>query len=329
MVGLVDTHAHLLPAHLPDLYGETGDARWPHLDIDGSGDQGRIMRGPNVFRRVRRELWDAGARLEELTREDIPLQIVSPVPVTLVDWARPQQALRLLAHQNDGIADAVRTSGGRLAGLGAVPLQDVDLAIAEMHRCTAELGLVGVEIGTLCAGAELGDPALRPFLAAAADADVPLFVHPVDGAGATRCSGPMEAFAIGMLTDTAISVASLVFGGGMAELGSLRLCVSHGGGAFAWLYPRLRMWATTLGVDGERADPDALDALVRRLHVDSLVFDPAHLPLLESRFGADHVMFGSDHPFIGWDQARSSLSGDVDDALAANTAAAFYGVNVP
>lgn len=335
MPGLVDTHAHLLARHLPDLHTEMGDARWPRLEVDDSGDHGWIMRGAEVFRRVRRELWDAGARLEELAGEDIPLQIVSPVPVTLVDWARPQAALRFLAHQNDGIAEAVRASGGRLAGLGAVPLQDIDLAVAEMRRCTGDLGLVGIEIGTLNAGAELGDPSLRPFLAAAAEAGVPLFVHPVDGAGATRCSRPMETFAIGMLTDTAISVASLVFGPvpRLAELPSLRLCLSHGGGAFAWLYPRLRMWATTIGVDGYRADPSALDALVRRFYVDTLVFDPAHLPLVSSRFGDDHVVFGSDHPFIPSKQARASLAGGVDGGVdggvAGGNAAAFYGVRPP
>jgi aminocarboxymuconate-semialdehyde decarboxylase len=66
--------------------------------------------------------------------------------------------------------------------------------------------------------------------------------------------------------------------------------VSHGGGTFPWTHPRLRL------VD--RRDDALLDKLVARLWADTLVFDPLHMPLLVDRFGADHLVLGSDYPFI-------------------------------
>jgi aminocarboxymuconate-semialdehyde decarboxylase len=42
----------------------------------------------------------------------------------------------------------------------------------------------------------------------------------------------------------------------------------------------------------------ALPDVVRRLWVDALVFDPANLALLIERFGAEHVLLGTDDPFV-------------------------------
>jgi aminocarboxymuconate-semialdehyde decarboxylase len=76
----------------------------------------------------------------------------------------------------------------------------------------------------------------------------------------------------------------------LAELADLRVCLSHGGGSFPWSHPRLRLMRPR--------ERDRLDADVRRLWADCLVFDPLHLPLLVARYGADHVVLGSDYPFI-------------------------------
>jgi aminocarboxymuconate-semialdehyde decarboxylase len=261
----------------------------------------------------------------------VDIQVVSPVPVTLADWATPTLAARYLAEQNDRIAEAVAGSGGRLAGLGAVPVQDADLAVAELHRVTDELGLVGVEVGTLNGGAELDDPRLRPFLAEAAEAGVPIFVHPVDGAGATRCGDPFSAFAVGMLTDTALAAKALVFGGVLSNLPGLRVCLSHGGGSFPYVYPRLKTWATTNGIDGKLFDANTLDTLVRRLYVDTLVFDPALVKLLVERYGPDRVAFGSDDPFIPWGQSALAIADRrvAAPAIWSTNAASFYNLSLP
>jgi predicted TIM-barrel fold metal-dependent hydrolase len=51
----------------------------------------------------------------------------------------------------------------RFRALGAVPLQDPGLAVAELRRCVRQLGFLGAEIGTRVGDRELGDTCFDPF----------------------------------------------------------------------------------------------------------------------------------------------------------------------
>jgi aminocarboxymuconate-semialdehyde decarboxylase len=225
-----------------------------------------------------------------MDRHGIDVQVVSPIPVAITYWADAREADRFARAQNDAIAAAVDGSGGRLLGLGTVALQAPDLAVSELRRACGELGLSGIEIGTVVAGRELDEPSLRPFFRAACELGVPLFIHPIDGSGVLRCSSPLIDFALGMHADSSLAATALVYGGVLRELPDLRVCLSHGGGSFPWTHPRLRLL--------RGRERDQLDEDVRRLWADCLVFDSLHLPLLVARYGAQHVVLGSDYPFI-------------------------------
>jgi aminocarboxymuconate-semialdehyde decarboxylase len=298
---VVDMHTHYFPAGMADLAAETGDSRWPSLSVNPDGSA-RIMRGAEVFRPVAETCWNLARRAEAMDEAGIDHHVLSPVPVTLTTWAEPVLAARFARMQNEAFADAVAQSGssggGRFSWIGCVPLQDTDAAIAELDFGVNELGMLGVEIGSEVSGRELDDPSLRPFFASAQDLDVAIFIHPTDGAGAIRRGGIPYEFGLGMLTDTAMAAAALVFGGVLDEFPNLRIGLAHGCGSFAWSYPRLVRGASMNPANGT---PDAIGAhtgeLLRRLWVDTLVFDPEQIPLLIERFGADHLMLGSDFPF--------------------------------
>lgn len=294
---VVDIHAHHFPVGLPDMAARTGDPRWPSLEVADS----RLMRGDEIFRQVRAACFDPQARLDDLDEAGVSTQVISPVPVTLVDWAAPDDAAVFLAAQNDALLQVANDSAGRLVALGAVPLQHVDLAVAEMQRVTAA-GMVGIEITAMVDGRELDDPVLEPFWAAAESERVPIFIHPAHQDGAIRRSGQPIEFGLGMLTDTAIAATALVYGGVLERHPDLRIALAHGCGTFGWAHPRLRYFAGR-----EPARGQALDELVRSLWVDSLVFDPALFSVLVERFGGDHIMFGTDHPFL-----PEGLAGQLD-----------------
>jgi aminocarboxymuconate-semialdehyde decarboxylase len=305
---VVDLHAHFMPPDLPDLAVGTGDPRWPLLRID-SGGTGRVWRGEELFRVVRRPCWDSAARIEEMDRLGVDVQVISPIPVGLTYWAPPRPALAYARHMNDWVATAVADSDGRLRGLGTLPLQDPELAIAELTRIATDLGLAGIEMGTVVGDAELDAPELRPIFAAAADLDIPLFIHPMDVGAVPRARSVNFGFGIGMLADTALAAAALVFGGVLREFPRLRICLAHGGGAFPWTLPRL--------VFGRGLSDDTAASVwsetTQQLYVDSLVFDPSQIPLLIARFGADHVAAGSDYPFLPEGPAPHDV---IDEAVA-------------
>jgi aminocarboxymuconate-semialdehyde decarboxylase len=308
-----DVHAHYFPAALADWSAPSGDARWPTLVIDADGDPaGRIMLGNVVFRNVREPLWDLRARLRELDAAGVERQVISPVPIMLTYWAEAELALEFARAVNNSIAGHVHDSGGRLLGLGTLPMQDIALAVTELHRLVDELGLAGVEIGTQPAGRELDDPELSPFFDAAATLGAAVFIHPLDGGGnAIRRGGQPYDFGLGMLTDTAMAATALICGGVLDERPALRIGLAHGCGTFAWAAPRLKL-GTLLSADPARSE--SFEALTARLWVDTLVFDPEHLRLLTKRFGSGHVMFGTDFPFI-----PGQLEGARDFLAAAET----------
>ncbi|MDP9823714.1 amidohydrolase family protein [Nocardioides massiliensis] len=329
--GIVDSHAHFFPAALVPT--PTADPRWPLLR-PSTEDQtrGGIYQGDRLFRAVDHSLWDVDARLRLMDAHGIAQQIVSPVPVMLTTWADPAPAARFARSVNEGIATAVGASRGRLVGLATVPLQDVRAAIRELEHAVDHLGLAGVEIGTRVEDRELDDPELAPFFATAADLGAVIFVHPMDGGtGAVRREGQPYDFGFGMLSDTALAATALLTGGVIERHPDLRMGFAHGCGTLAWAAPRLGL---ALSIWGEEGRSDAFDDLLRQLWVDTLVLDPAHLPLLVHRFGADRVMVGTDAPFIPSQLAgvrdllagarEHGLSTTQTDAIARTNGRAFF-----
>jgi aminocarboxymuconate-semialdehyde decarboxylase len=312
---VVDFHTHYMPEDLMDLAARTGDHRWPRLEVR-TAEAGDIMCGPDRFRRVRRPCWDVEARIAAMDADRVSTQVISPVPIALTYWAEPKLADEFARQQNDLLADAASRSRGRIVALGTVALQDVDLALAEMARAVDELGLAGLELGTRVGDDELDSPRLRPFFAEAARRRLPLFLHPTDGAGATRCAAPVAAFGIGMMADTAIAAYSLVHGGVLAELPDLRICLSHGGGGYAWSHARLRYLAAAMeGARGSQRSAE-LDQLAGLLWADALVFDPTQLAVSASVVGRDHLLLGSDYPFVDFDCAVAAIDREGRDSSA-------------
>ncbi len=296
----IDVHTHFFPPGLADFAARTGDNRWPSLAVNNDEAQtARIMRGPSVFRPVGATCWNIERRTAELGTTLVTNQVLSPVPVTLTSWSEAHLANDFLRAQNDAFAEVVASSVSRqYEWIGAVPLQDPALAALELERGVRQLGMVGVEIGTEVGGVELDDVRFAEFFSAAEELDVAVFIHPTDGEHAIRRSGAPFEFALGMLTDTAIAVTALVFGGVLDRHPKLRIGLAHGCGTFPYAYPRLVRGAS---MRPNAAPPEEIrahtDMLLRRLWADTLVFDPAHIPLLKERFGADHLMLGSDFPF--------------------------------
>jgi aminocarboxymuconate-semialdehyde decarboxylase len=95
----------------------------------------------------------------------------------------------------------------------------------------------------------------------------------------------------------------------------MRLCLAHGGGALPQILPRLDRGMVLAG----RGDEPAPSVRARELWCDSLTYESASLDLSVTRFGAGHVLLGTDYPFT----ARESPPGAVLDGVDASLAAAI------
>nr|WP_236723413.1 amidohydrolase family protein [Mycobacterium avium] len=268
--------------------------RWPGVERASDTDA-LLTFGGNPYRRIDHRCWSAQARIADMDRDGVGMQVLSPIPVTFCYQASAAGAAELAAAQNEFLARIVRQHPTRFAALGAVALQDPDLAIDDMRRCMRRPGFLGVEIGTQVAGRELGDECFDRFFAVAAELGALVLVHPSDQDLPPRVTEKGLGFAAGMPTETALAAAALIVGGALSRRPATRICLAHGGGALPALIGRLDKGALIAGSDAD--SPDLPSRLAGQMWCDSLTYNRHMLEAAIDVFGRDHVVFGSDYPF--------------------------------
>jgi aminocarboxymuconate-semialdehyde decarboxylase len=218
------------------------------------------------------------------------------MPELLSYWLAADDALSLTRFMNEELAALAQGSPTQFTALGAVPLQDVALAIGELERCM-RLGLAGVEVGSNINGKPLGHPDHEPFFAAAQDLGAAVFVHALRPAGMDRLVGPPSLEQIVAFPgEIGLAAASLLTSGLLARVPKLRISFSHGGGSLAMVLPRLQhAWEQMAPV--RKAIADSPRELARQLFVDDLVYDAQTIRHLLHVFGPTQVMAGTDYPF--------------------------------
>lgn len=315
--GRVDVHTHAISPDLPDLASQSAYGHWPSVVRTGE-TTGDIYVGDRHFRAIDDRCWSVPRRLTDMDKAGVDLQVISPIPITFRYGAPAAEAAVLARAQNDFFARLVAEEPERFRALGAVPFQDVRLAVAEMRRCVTELGFAGVEIGTHVAGTELADERLDPFFAAAQECGALVFVHPDEVLAAPRLAPFELSFGVGMPTETAIAGAGLLHGGAFDRWPNLRLCLAHGAGALPMVLPRVdRGWrqAEAGGPAPGRRAQQAPSTYAPLLYSDSLTYDPLSLYLSVRRFGADHVLLGTDYPFAAREDPPGAVLSQADPAL--------------
>jgi aminocarboxymuconate-semialdehyde decarboxylase len=226
----------------------------------------------------------------------LDISVVSPAPPMFHYRADAELALRTARLINDGIAEMVAAHPSRLRGMGTLPVQHPDTAIAELERVAREHRFRAVEIGSSIEGTTLADPRFRPVLRRCRDLGVLVFAHPYY-VGA-KCG--MESYyltnLIGNPWETTILAANLMLSGAMDELEGIRIVLAHGGGFLPYQVGRLEHGHEVRPEARARTRTRPLE-LLRRFHYDSLVFDPRALRYLIDAVGSERVALGTDSPF--------------------------------
>jgi aminocarboxymuconate-semialdehyde decarboxylase len=279
------------------------------------------------------QLTDPARRLDDMDRMGVDVQALSVAPPQYYYWADPALGRRLARRQNEHLAELVAGRPDRFVGLATVPLQDVEAAVAELDHAVGALGLRGVEICTNVNGLDLDDPRFRPFFARVADLGVVVLLHPHGFTDGRRLMDYYLTNVIGNPLESTIALTRLIHGGVLEELPALRLCVVHGGGFLPFYASRMdHAWRQR--PEGRHRIPDRPpSSYLRRIWVDCLVYDPAHLGFLVQQMGAGQVVVGTDYPFdmgdddpVGLVEATPGLSDDDRARILGGNAARLLGL---
>jgi aminocarboxymuconate-semialdehyde decarboxylase len=268
---------------------------------------------------------DPDLRIAAMDAAGIDVQLLSPNPLTYFGNLPVDDAVSFARRHNDGLAAVAAGHPGRLLTAAQLPVQDVAASVAEARRAVRDLGVVAAYIDTDPGGRTLDDPALDALYETLVDLDVPLFVHPSPlGAHGPPDDVRLRRFdldlMLGFPRDETLAVAALVLGGVLERHPGLDVCVSHGGGAAAFLAGRLaravqvRPWAS------KALQENGFHHYYQRLWFDTHVHDDAALGLLVEQAGTDRLVLGTN--FAGWDSGAHQRPGPVavrlGDALGRN-----------
>ena len=326
----VDIHCHLAtPASRPlvDEYRKPENEPYDFFMGQESKDHNAVMY-PGIID----QLTDPAARIEDMDRTGVDVQGLATFVSEYHYWAPPDLAAKSARIQNDNLASVVAANPDRFVALGAtVPLQDVDLAVAEMDRAVDELGFKGLQIGGTIDGRNLDEPGFRPFWAAVETKGIPVILHPSGYPESQRFGSYFLTNCIGNPLETMVAATRMIFSGLFEEHPGIKLVLLHGGGYLPFYSSRAdHTWEvrpeTRVAIP---AHPPS--HYMKKLFYDTMVFQPLYLRHLIEIVGVDRVMLGTDYPFdmgetdpLGLINATEGLSDDNREAISGGNAARVF-----
>jgi uncharacterized protein len=253
-------------------------------------------------------------RLQSMDEAGISVQVLSntgPGP----DLVPGPEGIAIARGMNDHLAAAIARHPKRFAGFAVLPMQSPDAVAAELSRAVRELGFAGALINGTTEGRFLDHPGYDALLAAAADLDVPIYIHPHLAPEAVRrayysdlpagASRVLEAAGWGWHSETAIQILRLVLSGALDRHRRLKLIIGHMGEMLPMMMARAD---EVFALDIEHLARPISRAILDQvwLTTSGIFTEPPLLAALLT-FGIDRIMFSVDYPYAPNAKGRAFL----------------------
>lgn len=205
---------------------------------------------------------------------------------------------------NDGMADYVTRSKGRLAALAVVPPEGTPEQLSELERCNRELGMKGAQLCAHYGERYLDDEAFAPLFEKLEELHMTAYIHhtPVPTQYDALCSYTNLRRSYGRCCDQMIAVSRELFSGMLGRYPHVRVVHSMlGGGFFTYLYQMLPSRRRTMDTAGrfEKTEQKVRNCLENQIYFEMSHAQPWGKAVLEcavTTLGADHVVYGSSYP---------------------------------
>ena len=280
----IDIHAHMTAQCL--IRAKEAGREWHGLKPEEMGGMLRSVKW----------CWTPEQRLADMNSLGVDIQIVSSGDMFYQQSRDANVVAAMHREINDEVHQMTLDYPDRLKGFAQIPMQDVNLAIAELDRAVNQLGLVGAMIDDKVNGHTFDEPEFMPLWKAAEQMGAVLLIHQslpnVVAARSTRYHLPNS---IGNLVERAVTFASFVFGGVMDACPDIKICLCHGGGYTCFGIGRMdRGWQVRPEAQANISQPPS--AYLNKFYYDCLTHSEPALRMLIDSVGVDRVIFGTDWP---------------------------------
>jgi len=199
---------------------------------------------------------------------------------------------------NEELAELVRAQPERLGALAILPLRadDPEPALAELAYALDTLGLDGVALFSNHGGTYLGDQAFDRLFAELDRRGAYAFVHPAPAPNGLVLPHPPWLYEFPF--DTTRALTNLIYSGTLERYRNVRLQFAHLGGTALFLAHRLASLADREPHLAVAAPAGALEHLRRQYYDTGLSNNTVALASTLAATSLDHVVFGSDWPYL-------------------------------
>jgi len=254
------------------------------------------------------KMYNLELRRKEMEAAKITKQILSVGPPG-VDRMDIPTALAEARKCNDQLAEVVENNPEEFAALAILPLQSIEEALQEMDRAIKDLGFKGVMINSNIARKPLDSPEFFPFYEKAAHLKVPIYIHPT----VPVCTDFQNEYALfvvlGFLFDSSLAVARLILSGVLDKYPHTQFVVSHLGTLLPFIKQRLDdQWLSfPPALRGAISTPPS--NYLNRFYTDTVNNYPPSYDLAKGIFPIDHILFGTDYPFLDSSKCVDCVAG--------------------
>ena len=271
------------------------------------------------------------SRLDFMNEQKVDVQVLSYTsPIS--DMVPAEDAVRICRLANDIMAGVCARHPDRFRAFATLPMADPEAAAAELERCVRDLHFVGALIAGTWQGKFYDDPSFFPVFRKAAELDVPISWHPEFPDGKIQSyyyfsdSYPLLAgiqFAtagFGWHLDVGLHMTRLILSGIFDKLPNLKFISGHWGETIPYMLDRMDQIIRPQVTGLKKKISDYFHENV--YYTPSGILSQAQFDFVVKMFGADHILWALDYPYIPFDGCsadfllNSSLSEEEKELIA-------------
>ena len=293
--GVVDVHSHIITPEFVSALDKEGRLM----------DEGFPLPKYNVESHLK---WmdEAGVETSVLTLAAPQPISLSPAPLSIRRGVVGEAVIRLC---NEAAARIKREHPGRFLFCAALPLPDVNAAIGEAIYALDTLKADGIKLATNVCGQYLGAPELDTLFSVLNERRAVIILHPHRPEPVNR--QVMQQTPLAMqeyLSETTRAVTNMISRNVLARYNHIKVIVPHCGAYLPLAIPRMKSLTPVMQANKMVGEID-YEANLRTLYYDLAgAHSPEVIRMMLSITTADHLLYGSDYPYVAPQVLMQSLA---------------------